>query len=58
LTRSLVAGFEVIPEAVTVIGGERSGRDLSIDCNGVALRFAADTDPSYVAAMVVALRAC
>ena len=43
---------------VTVVGGGLSGRDLSIDCNGVALRFAADTDPSYVAALVVALRAC
>lgn len=43
---------------VTVIGGARSGRDLSIDCNGVALRFGTDTDPSYVAALVVALRAC
>lgn len=43
---------------VTVIGAGRSDRELSIDCNGVALRFAADTDPSYVAALVVALRAC
>jgi hypothetical protein len=43
---------------VTVLGAERSGRDLSIDCNGVALRFAADTDPSYIAALVMALRAC
>src|SRR3954470_2859240 len=43
---------------VTVVGADRSGRELSIDCNGVALRFGADTDPSYVAALVVALRAC
>jgi hypothetical protein len=43
---------------VTVVGSGLSGRDLSIDCNGLALRFAADTDPSYVAALVVALRAC
>ena len=43
---------------VTVVGSGLTGRDLSIDCNGVALRFATDTDPSYVAALVVALRAC
>lgn len=43
---------------VTVVGADPSSRDLSIDCNGVALRFGADTDPSYVAALVVALRAC
>jgi hypothetical protein len=43
---------------VRVVGSDCSGRDLSIDCNGLALRFAADTDPSYVAALVVALRAC
>ena len=43
---------------VTVVGVYRSSRELSIDCNGVALRFSADTDPSYVAALVVALRAC
>lgn len=43
---------------VTVVGGGLASRDLSIDCNGLALRFAADTDPSYVAALVVALRAC
>ena len=43
---------------VTVVGGGVWGRDLSIDCNGVALRLAADTDPSYDAALVVALRAC
>jgi hypothetical protein len=43
---------------VTVVGADRSGHDLSINCNGVALRFGADTDPSYVAALVVALRAC
>jgi hypothetical protein len=43
---------------VTVVGADQSSRELSIDCNGVALRFAADTDPSYVAALVVALRSC
>lgn len=43
---------------VTVVGADRSSRELSIDCNGVALHFAADTDPSYVAALVVALRSC
>ena len=43
---------------VTVVGAARSGHELSIDCNGVALRFGVDTDPSYVAALVVALRAC
>ena len=43
---------------VTVVGADRSSRELSIDCNGVALRFGADIDPSYVAALVVALRAC
>ena len=43
---------------MTVVGGGLASRDLSIDCNGLALRFAADTDPSYVAALVVALRAC
>jgi len=43
---------------VTVIGAERSGREISMDCNGVVLRFGADVDPSYVAALVVALRAC
>jgi hypothetical protein len=42
----------------TVVGADRSSRELSIDCNGVALRFGADIDPSYVAALVVALRAC
>jgi hypothetical protein len=43
---------------VTVVGAAPSRRELSIDCNGVALRFGADTDPSYIAALVVALRAC
>ena len=43
---------------VTVIGGERVDREISVDCNGVALRFGVDTDPSYVAALVTALRAC
>ena len=43
---------------VTVVGAGLSGRDLSIECNGLALRFGADTNPSYVAALVVALRAC
>jgi hypothetical protein len=43
---------------VTVVGADRSSHALSIDCNGVALRFGADTDPSYIAALVVALRAC
>ena len=43
---------------VTVIGGGRVGREISVDCNGVALRFGVDTDPSYVAALVTALRAC
>ena len=49
-------GIRVLP--VTVVDAGRSGRDLSIDCNGVALRFGADTDPSYIAALIVALRAC
>lgn len=48
--------IRVLP--VSVVGADRSGRELSIDCNGVGLRFGADTDPSYVAALVVALRAC
>jgi len=43
---------------VTVVGAATPSRELSIDCNGVSLRFAADTDPDYVAALVVALRAC
>jgi hypothetical protein len=43
---------------VTVVGADRSSRELAIDCNGVALRFGAVIDPSYVAALVVALRAC
>ena len=43
---------------VTVVGADRSSREVSIDCNGVVLRFGADTDPSYIAALVVALRAC
>ncbi|HET6283562.1 MAG TPA: hypothetical protein VFH73_21585 [Polyangia bacterium] len=43
---------------LTVVGAERSSRELSIDCNGVALRFGTDTDPSYIAALVGALRAC
>jgi hypothetical protein len=43
---------------VTVVGAGPSSHELSIDCNGVALRFGADTDPSYIAALVVALRAC
>jgi hypothetical protein len=41
---------------VTVIG--RVDREISVDCNGVALRFGVDTDPSYVVALVTALRAC
>ncbi len=43
---------------VAVVGAARSGHELSIDCNGVGLRFGADTDPGYIAALVVALRAC
>jgi hypothetical protein len=43
---------------VTVIGGGRVDCEISVDCNGVALRFGVDTDPSYVAALVTALRAC
>jgi len=43
---------------VTVIGGAHAGREISVDCNGVALRFGVDTDPGYVAALVAALRAC
>jgi hypothetical protein len=43
---------------VTVVRADRTSHELSIDCNGVALRFGADTDPSYIAALVVALRAC
>jgi hypothetical protein len=43
---------------VTVVGADRIAREISIDCNGVGLRFGAGTDPSYVAALVTALRAC
>lgn len=49
-------GVRVLP--VTVVGGDGARREISIDCNGVALRFAEDTDPGYVAALVTALRSC
>src|SRR4051812_37754563 len=38
---------------VTVVGGARSGHELSIDCNGFGLRFGADTDPSYIASVEI-----
>jgi hypothetical protein len=43
---------------VTVVGAGRSSHEPSIDCNGIELCFGADTDPSYIAALVIALCAC
>lgn len=49
-------GVRVLP--VTILGGRGGGGEVELEVNGIALRFGAGTDPSYLAALVGALRSC
>ena len=53
-------GYSASSAVLPVTGlGARPVKLRPLDrCNDVALRFGADTNPSYVTALVVALRAC